>query len=422
LDAMSSMMIADQLLQAIGYAHSQGVVHRDLKPDNIFVTSDGRVKIADFGIAHVGSSATLTQAGTIMGTPGYMSPEQVTGASIDGRSDLFSIGVITIEMLSGSNPFGATDGTPGTTVMYRVVHEDIPNLPALELMGVAAYVPAALAVATAKNPDARFADAALMRGALAGQPFQAGAVGPGAAAATVAWGVDPKSAAGSGGQGMSTNTMLILGVSALGVLAVMGMFVMSGGIGPTRGGGGVSTSTVEATSTPSTTGPPPVKTQTKSTPPRDLSQFARLTATSTNPVEGWRYGVSNLIDNRPSTCWEEGVRGYGEGESITFGFPRAVTVSKVQMIPGYVKIDQDANRWFSNGRVAAARVQFSDGTSEVWPLNDDYGATQNLTIAPPKKTTFVRVTILKTYSADTGTTHDSSDTSISELHVIGTTN
>ena len=114
LPAPAAVAVLDQLLDAVAYAHDRGVVHRDVKPDNVFLTPDGRVKLADFGIAHVGSGATLTQAGTIMGTPGYMAPEQVTGDPIDGRADIFAIGSIAYEMLSGHNPFGATDGLPPT--------------------------------------------------------------------------------------------------------------------------------------------------------------------------------------------------------------------------------------------------------------------------------------------------------------------
>src|SRR5262249_40202703 len=85
--------IMTQVLDALGYSHRQGVVHRDVKPANIMLLPNGNVKVADFGIAHIESS-NMTQVGTVLGTPSYMSPEQIMGLPIDGRSDLFSAGVI----------------------------------------------------------------------------------------------------------------------------------------------------------------------------------------------------------------------------------------------------------------------------------------------------------------------------------------
>ena len=98
------MHIISSVAEALDYAHSHGVVHRDIKPDNIILLEDEQVKVADFGIARV-MSASQTQTGVILGTPNYMSPEQVEGARVDGRSDLFSLGVVMYEMLSGEKPF-----------------------------------------------------------------------------------------------------------------------------------------------------------------------------------------------------------------------------------------------------------------------------------------------------------------------------
>ena len=96
--------IVRQLLDGLGYAHEQGVVHRDIKPSNILINDDGRLKISDFGIARLDSS-TLTQVGEIMGTPGYMAPEQFLGTDIDARSDIYSVGVIAYELLADRRPF-----------------------------------------------------------------------------------------------------------------------------------------------------------------------------------------------------------------------------------------------------------------------------------------------------------------------------
>jgi len=111
--------IMSQLLEALDYSHRQGVVHRDIKPANIMLLADGTVKVADFGIARIESS-NLTQTGMILGTPSYMSPEQFMGQKIDGRSDLFSSGVILYQLLTGERPF---TGSP-TTIMHKVLQEN----------------------------------------------------------------------------------------------------------------------------------------------------------------------------------------------------------------------------------------------------------------------------------------------------------
>ena len=106
MDVHVVLDIVRQVADALDHAHQEGVVHRDIKPSNVLVRPDGRVKIADFGIAHV-SSQTLTRQGMTLGTPAYMAPEQIQGAKVDGRSDEFSLAVLTYQMLSGHRPFEA---------------------------------------------------------------------------------------------------------------------------------------------------------------------------------------------------------------------------------------------------------------------------------------------------------------------------
>lgn len=174
LSPNDALSVLDQLLDAVGYAHEKGVVHRDIKPDNIFITSDGHVKLADFGIARVDTGATrATVAGSVLGTPGYMSPEQARGIEVDARSDLFSVAVVAYEMLVGRNPFGS--GEP-TTLLYRIVHEEAPELPASAIAGLPADLRPAIMTALAKDPDDRPASAASFKQMLHGDSPTIGVV------------------------------------------------------------------------------------------------------------------------------------------------------------------------------------------------------------------------------------------------------
>ncbi|MGD8301490.1 MAG: serine/threonine-protein kinase [Desulfobacterales bacterium] len=119
------LRIGLSVAEALAYAHQQGVVHRDIKPANIIVLENDQIKVADFGIARVMSSSTKTETGIIFGTPNYMSPEQVAGKKVDGRSDLFSLGVVLYEMLSAEKPF---TGENITALMYAIAHSNYAPL------------------------------------------------------------------------------------------------------------------------------------------------------------------------------------------------------------------------------------------------------------------------------------------------------
>ncbi len=120
--------IANQLLEGLGHAHSKGVIHRDIKPDNIQLLSTGAVKITDFGIARLTFQPNLTMDGQVFGTPSYMSPEQVVGKEIDARSDLFSVGVVLYEMLAGSKPFTGDSVVAITYAIMNKAPEQPPNI------------------------------------------------------------------------------------------------------------------------------------------------------------------------------------------------------------------------------------------------------------------------------------------------------
>jgi hypothetical protein len=153
--------IIGQVAQALGYAHSEGIVHRDIKPSNLMLVGGRTVKIMDFGLAKA-PAAHLTSDGTLMGTPGYMAPEQIRGGTIDGRSDLFALGCVLFEMLTGKKAF---DGDTISAVVYRVVHDDPPDLSKYQER-VTPEMEQILKKALSKDPDQRFPDGAAFAAAL----------------------------------------------------------------------------------------------------------------------------------------------------------------------------------------------------------------------------------------------------------------
>jgi len=149
--ARRALRYAQQLAEALDYAHAQGVVHRDMKPANILIGKDAHAKITDFGIAKM-NLANITHAGHVVGTPAYMSPEQLEGIAVDGRSDLFSLGVILYTMLTGHRPF---QGNSAATVSFKVTKRE--PLPASAFDSTfPPDVDYVIARAMAKDPAARY--------------------------------------------------------------------------------------------------------------------------------------------------------------------------------------------------------------------------------------------------------------------------
>jgi serine/threonine-protein kinase len=156
LRVAQAVSIAAQVAEGLAFAHQRGVVHRDVKPANIMVVANGPVKITDFGIARMRGSGDLTQTGTLLGSPKYMSPEQVIGKRADQRSDIFSLGVILYEMLCGAAPF---NGENVTALMYQIVNF-VPPAPSSINNAVPELLDYIVAKMLAKPLDQRYADAA----------------------------------------------------------------------------------------------------------------------------------------------------------------------------------------------------------------------------------------------------------------------
>jgi serine/threonine-protein kinase len=151
-----ALYVTHQILQALSFVHQHQIIHRDVKPGNILINSQGQAKLTDFGLAQIEEEPTVTQQGSIIGTPAYMPPEQIMGSTLDGRADLFALGAVLYEMLSGQQAFA---GENYSTCLYKIVNEQPPVLTQLQSKlpeDIASYQEKFLR----KSPEERWRDAA----------------------------------------------------------------------------------------------------------------------------------------------------------------------------------------------------------------------------------------------------------------------
>lgn len=146
------------VLGGLATAHRAGLVHRDVKPENVLISDDGEVKLVDFGLVRAVAEAGITSTSVILGTAAYLSPEQVSTGAADARSDVYAVGVLAYELITGATPF---TGDNPLTVAYQRMDHDVPP-PSAAISGVPPQFDEFIARATARNPEARFADAAEM--------------------------------------------------------------------------------------------------------------------------------------------------------------------------------------------------------------------------------------------------------------------
>lgn len=144
--------ITAQVCDGLAYAHLKGIVHRDIKPDNVQILPSGSAKITDFGIARIMEEPTLTADGQVFGTPSYMSPEQVAGKTLDRRTDIFSLGVMLFEMLAGRKPF---TGDTIVTITYNIMNQEVTIPPSVPV-----YMERVIKRCIAKDPELRYTSAA----------------------------------------------------------------------------------------------------------------------------------------------------------------------------------------------------------------------------------------------------------------------
>ncbi|NUR82773.1 MAG: Stk1 family PASTA domain-containing Ser/Thr kinase, partial [Nonomuraea sp.] len=155
LPAREALEVMIPVLAALGAAHQAGMVHRDVKPENVLLTDDGRVKVVDFGLARAIEATNQTRTGVMIGTIGYMAPEQVTSGVADVRSDVYAAGIMLFELVTGQQPY---EGATPMSIAYKHVHESVPA-PSSLVPDVPPLIDTLVGQATARDPDDRPADA-----------------------------------------------------------------------------------------------------------------------------------------------------------------------------------------------------------------------------------------------------------------------
>ena len=420
LDPSSTLDALDQLLDAVGYAHDRGIVHRDIKPDNIFVNSEGRVKLADFGIAHVEDSGATraTQMGVVLGTPGYMSPEQAKGIPVDSRSDLFSIGVVAYEMLTGENPFGPSDGDT-VSLLYRIAHEPAPELPESVSKGLPVDLRPAIMAALSKDPDARPQTAAAFKSMLHGSsPSTYSGTGMPYGDTTTGLAGAAAQSGSTGGKSDVRKWLPYIAVAGAGVILLLVVFFMATSGGGGGGGGGGATGAVQAGGTATTSavsqstssqsgssGPEPGSSSASAGSAAEEKEYPAPvfdTAIASSELPGddttAYYGPRNVLDQSFFTAWNEGAPGPGDWQWIELRSGSPQHVKSVSIAAGYNKSDEV---YYNNSRPCDIELSFSDGTIKPAHLEDRRGEYQEIKLDAPVDTTFVRVLILTTYPGST---------------------
>ncbi|HMS49712.1 protein kinase domain-containing protein [Candidatus Neomicrothrix sp.] len=400
--------IGTQIASALAEAHANGIVHRDLKPENVFLLPTGRVVVCDFGLARIGAG-TGTQLGTVMGTPGYLAPEQVRGETSGPPADVFAWGSVMYELLTGQPAFGAPTNDIAA-LLWSVVHNepaplDIPTDPDL-----GSIVHAALA----KNSNDRPPDGASLHHSLVG----ATTLPPRVLAGSMAGGATQSSSLSRAG----FLPWVIGGAVAL-VLILVGTLVLasSGGgqggndvaTGDTLGDVGEPADIAEVTQPPPTAPPPTPPIALPATRQDPVAASASCTAPTGTDASGstTSYQASNVLDGLQDTAWR--CPGSAVGQSLTVSLGSVTEVTSVGLLPGYAKVDSfdGSNRFFENRRVTAVRYHFDGGTT----IDQNFADSPTVQSIPVGvQTQSIRIEIL-------GTTGDGGRdfTPISEVEVVG---
>ncbi|HSE16583.1 MAG TPA: protein kinase [Pyrinomonadaceae bacterium] len=387
IPATTAVEIVRQVCEALDDAHQHKVIHRDIKPDNIIVraTATGlRVKVLDFGIAKLRDevSGNLTQTGSVVGTPHYMSPEQCLGEELDARSDIYSLGIVLYEMLTGRVPFNSPSSS-GVVVQH--VTQAPPSLRSINI-AISPAIESVVLNALEKQKDARPKTAGDFAKNLTGAATNESTsqfVSPLETTVVIPKQSDSIPSYRSGPQPRRYWISLLVAGVAVGVLIVVGAVVWW----------------IKFAN--------PVKPQ----PETDRTTPLSITPTASSvrlPIQTNTYDAVNAIDNQRTTAWIEGAPGPGIGEWIKFDFGREIILHRIIIQPGYFKSLQI---WKDNNRINTADIYFSDGTSRSLTFMNTNDTQQ--TQLGAVKTSWVRLTIKSVYKGANPGQYD--DTALSEV-------
>jgi len=469
LTAEQSLNITRQIAEALAMAHQAEVIHRDLKPGNVLIRPDGKPVLVDLGIAVAADVSRLTQTGSIIGTPHYMSPEQVKGAPLDGRSDLYSLGIILYEMLAGVRPFEADSSI---AVLHQQVYEEPPPL-RQRRPDLPPQVTAVVETCLRKEPAQRFQRAGEMITAIDRALQAAGGHGPNPRATQVLTHLNDSSLISrqqvtpvpveeeppcrlvpiwavvtllvmvaavvllfvlrlfGNGDNPPTATAVINTTQEPAAVPEVAVVGFTPAVAPTDTpvpGTAVPTDPLAITPAPTNTftpGPTSTPTPTiRPVLPATMIVVQSVTASDydqvgSNDAQGNQttFEPENAIDGVTETAWR--VPGDGIGEWLELSFDQTIVVERIGIIPGYAKIDpyDGTDRFPQNYAIRDIRLEFSDGMQRVHSFA--YTPEMQYIVVDRVETTYIRIVVLDTYAP---TYHDPRNfTPISEIQVIGWT-